>query len=133
VRLVIESAFLARGGEVFVTKMPVIRIKDLAHVMIEELAPRYGFDPVDIKIENIGSKPGEKLYEELLIGDDVSATEHKKIMRAEEAIIPWQQLDEILQQLQQANDSYDCQQVRDILLAHVNGFKPQCGIEDWLG
>ena len=66
VRLVIDSAELARGGEVFITKMPVIRIKDLAEVMIEELASLYGHDPKDIEIVTIGAKPGEKLYEELM-------------------------------------------------------------------
>ena len=66
VRLVIDSAGLARGGEVFITKMPVIRIKDLAEVMIRQLAPAYGHDPAEIKIRIIGSKPGEKLYEELM-------------------------------------------------------------------
>src|SRR6056297_1150470 len=70
VQLVIDSAALARGGEVFVTKMPVIRIKDLAGVMVEELAPLYGHDPNQIGIENIGSKPGEKLYEELMTGEE---------------------------------------------------------------
>jgi FlaA1/EpsC-like NDP-sugar epimerase len=66
VRLVIDSAILARGGEVFVTKMPVIRISDLAEVMIEELAPEFGHNPANIKIEIIGTKPGEKMYEELM-------------------------------------------------------------------
>ncbi len=66
VRLVIDSATLARGGEVLITKMPVIRIQDLAEVMIEELAPVYDYRPSDIAIEIIGSKPGEKLYEELM-------------------------------------------------------------------
>ena len=66
VQLVIDSSYLSRGGEVFVTKMPVIRIKDLAEVMINELAPEYGFNPQDIDIEIIGSKPGEKMYEELM-------------------------------------------------------------------
>ena len=66
VSLVIASAALAQGGEVFVTKMPVIRISDLAEVMIEELAPRYQYKPEDIKLVEIGSKPGEKLYEELM-------------------------------------------------------------------
>ena len=51
VRLVIESAAIARGGEVFITKMPVIRIKDLAGVMINELAPEYGYDPASIEIK----------------------------------------------------------------------------------
>ena len=66
VRLVIESAELAKGGEVFITKMPVVKISDLAQVMIEDLAPKYGFEAKDIKINIIGSKPGEKLYEELM-------------------------------------------------------------------
>ncbi len=66
VRLVIDSADLARGGEVLITKMPVIRIKDLAEVMIRELAPQYGHNPDDISIKIIGSKPGEKMYEELM-------------------------------------------------------------------
>ena len=66
VRLVIESAYLARGGEVFITKMPVIRIQDLAEVMIEELASVYGHSAEKIKIEIIGTKPGEKMYEELM-------------------------------------------------------------------
>ncbi len=66
VKLVIESSALACGGEVFITKMPIIRILDLAEVMIEELAPRYNRDPADISIEVIGAKPGEKMYEELM-------------------------------------------------------------------
>lgn len=66
VRLVVDSALLARGGEVFITKMPVVRIADLAAVMIEELAPRFGYDPEDIETRIIGTKPGEKLYEELM-------------------------------------------------------------------
>ena len=64
--LVLESADLARGGEVFITKMPVITIKDLAEVMIRELAPRYGRKAEDIGVKVIGTKPGEKLYEELM-------------------------------------------------------------------
>ena len=66
VRLVMNSVFMAEGGEVFVTKMPVVRIEDLAHVMREELAPRHGLNSEDIPIEVVGLKPGEKLYEELL-------------------------------------------------------------------
>jgi FlaA1/EpsC-like NDP-sugar epimerase len=66
VRLVIDSAGLARGGEVFVTKMPVIRIKDLAEVMVQELSSVYGHDPDKIAVTNIGTKPGEKMYEELM-------------------------------------------------------------------
>ena len=66
VRLVIQSAFLAKGGEVFITKMPVIRIQDLAEVMVDELAENYGFSPADIEVKIIDVKPGEKMYEELM-------------------------------------------------------------------
>lgn len=66
VRLIIDSARYACGGEVFITKMPVIRIKDLAEVMISELASIYGHNPESIEINVIGTKPGEKLYEELM-------------------------------------------------------------------
>lgn len=74
VRLVMDSTFLARGGEVFVTKMPVVRIADLAAVMIEELAPCHNFDPKDVELHIIGSKPGEKLYEELLNDEETRRT-----------------------------------------------------------
>lgn len=70
VQLVINSAKIARGGCVFITKMPVIKIKDLAEVMIEELSPVYGLDPDKIKINIIGTKPGEKMYEELMSDEE---------------------------------------------------------------
>jgi len=66
VGLVINSCQLAQGGEVFVTKMPVMRISDLALAMISELAPRYGFAAESISMTEVGTKPGEKLYEELM-------------------------------------------------------------------
>ncbi len=74
VQLVIGSSIIARGGEVFITKMPVIRISDLAEVMITELAPSYGHDPADIKTTEIGIKPGEKLYEELMSEEEMRRT-----------------------------------------------------------
>ena len=63
--LVIESMALARGGEVFITKMPVLRIVDMAHVMVEMLAPLHGLDPADVPITYTRPRPGEKLWEEL--------------------------------------------------------------------
>jgi len=74
VELLIESYKLACGGEVFITKMPVVKIQDLAVAMIEELSPSYGFNPSEIQIVEIGSKPGEKLYEELMSDEELSRT-----------------------------------------------------------
>ena len=71
VRLVMESLQLARGGEVFVTKMPVMRIQDLAETMVELLAPLYGYAPEDIEIKLIGARPGEKMYEELMSEEEL--------------------------------------------------------------
>ena len=79
VELVIDSAELARGGEVFITKMPIIRIADLAMAMVEELAPLYGYKPEDIEVVEIGRKSGEKLYEELMSHEETRrAMELKK-------------------------------------------------------
>lgn len=74
VRLVLDSAEMARGGEVFVTKMPTVRIEDLAVAMIEELSPRYGHNPGEVKIVEIGVKAGEKLYEELMNDEETRRT-----------------------------------------------------------
>lgn len=68
--LVIRSCELACGGEVFVSKMPTLRIADLAQAMIEELAPGFGRNVAEIKVEEIGIKPGEKLYEGLMSGEE---------------------------------------------------------------
>ncbi len=78
--LVIRAVMLARGGEVFITKMPVVRILDLAQAMIELLAPRYGRDPADIKMTYIGSKPGEKLYEELMSDEETHRSQELEDM-----------------------------------------------------
>jgi FlaA1/EpsC-like NDP-sugar epimerase len=74
VRLVIESTTIAKGGEVFITKMPVINIKALAEIMIDELAPFFGYQPKDISVQNIGTKPGEKIYEELMNSEETRRT-----------------------------------------------------------
>jgi len=72
VRLVMDTVQLGKGGEVFVTKMPVVMIESLAEVMIEELAPKYRYNPEDIEIKLIGPKPGEQLFEELMNGEEIS-------------------------------------------------------------
>jgi FlaA1/EpsC-like NDP-sugar epimerase len=74
VRLVLSSVEEAKGGEVFVTKMPVIKIANLATAMIEEIAPQYGKTTTEIEITEIGTKPGEKLYEELMSDEETRRT-----------------------------------------------------------
>jgi FlaA1/EpsC-like NDP-sugar epimerase len=74
VQLVLNSSKYAKGGEVFVTKMPVMRIEDLAVAMIQLLAPKYDRDPDEISINEIGTKPGEKLYEELMSYEELRRT-----------------------------------------------------------
>ena len=71
-QLVLRATELAKGGEVFVTKMPVVRIVDLAHSMIDLVAPRVGRRAADVNIEYIGKKPGEKLYEELMTQEETA-------------------------------------------------------------
>ena len=74
VKLVLDSVFLAKGGEILVTKMPVVRIADLAAVMIEELAPVFGRSAGEIETVQIGSKPGEKYFEELMNQEEIRRT-----------------------------------------------------------
>ena len=89
VGLVMDSLFLAKGGEIFVTKMPVLRIGDLAEVMIEELALKYGYRPGDISVEIIGPRPGEKMYEELMNEEEVKRSiELQKYFVIQPAILP---------------------------------------------
>jgi FlaA1/EpsC-like NDP-sugar epimerase len=72
VELVLKSAEMAKGGEIFIFKMSALRIGDLAEAMIQELAPEYGYAPNEIKIKNIGKRAGEKLYEELMTEDEAA-------------------------------------------------------------
>ena len=72
VELVLKSVEMAQGGEVFIFKMPTLNISDLGEVLIEELAPQYGNRTEDIGIEIIGTKPGEKMYEELMTEDEAN-------------------------------------------------------------
>jgi len=74
VRLVVDSAGYACGGEVFITKMKAVQIETLARVMINELAPRFGHRPEQIEVNVIGTKPGEKMYEELLNREETRRT-----------------------------------------------------------
>jgi len=134
--LVIQAGAMGMGGDVFVLDMgEPVKIVDLAKRLIHLSGLTVSDDENpdgDIAIEFTGLRHGEKLYEELLIGDNVSLTKHQKIMRAEEHIIPWVTLEPILDQLQDAIKHADHQWVRNLLLKHIDGFAPQCDIEDWL-
>ena len=70
VELILKATKMAKGGEIFILKMPAVKIKDLAEVMIKELAPKYGYKPEEIKIKITGRRAGERLYEELMTEDE---------------------------------------------------------------
>jgi len=78
--LVLKAAHMSEGGEIFVLKMLALRIKDLAQAVIEEMAPKYGYRPEEIKIVFIGKKDGEKLYEELMNEDEAELVYENKDM-----------------------------------------------------
>ncbi|ABR56014.1 polysaccharide biosynthesis protein CapD [Methanococcus aeolicus Nankai-3] len=80
VKLVLKSCTLAKGGEIFILKMPSVKIKDLIEVVVEELAPKYGYDPEEINIKIIGKRPGEKLYEELIVEEEIYKLEELEDM-----------------------------------------------------
>jgi FlaA1/EpsC-like NDP-sugar epimerase len=88
----------------------------------------------DIAIEYTGLRPGEKLYEELLIGESVTGTDHPKIMRAEEETLSWQELKPLIDNLARACDTADSEEIRRVLLAAVAGFEPDAGSDSkWKG
>lgn len=137
-QLVIQAGAMGEGGDVFVLDMgQPVRIMELAKRMIrlsgltlrDELRP-----DGDIAIEVTGLRPGEKLYEELLIGDDARGTEHSRIMVAQETWLPWFRLRPLLASLDDACHRFDHQQVRDILMNAPAAFEPTDGICDlvWL-
>ena len=135
-QLVIQAGAMGQGGDVFVLDMgEPIRIVDLAKRMIHlsGLEIKDAEHPGgDIEISYTGLRPGEKLYEELLIGDNVSKTGHERIMRAQEQVIPWTELEKMLAVLEQATQDDDFERVRAVLADAVTGFVPQCEIEDVL-
>jgi FlaA1/EpsC-like NDP-sugar epimerase len=127
--LVIQAGALGHGGDVFVLDMgEPVKIRQLARRMIQlsGLSVLDEQNPEgDVAIQFTGLRPGEKLYEELLIGDNVSITQHEKIMRAEESVMPWQQLEPVLNQLRELCQQGNPQDVKQVLLDHVDGFNPE--------
>ena len=135
-QLVIQAGSMGQGGDVFVLDMgQPVRIAELAEKLIHlsGLSVRSEKCPHgDIKIEYTGLRPGEKLYEELLIGDNVSPTEHPMIMRANEEHLDWDALKNRLAKLVKAVENDDYPQVRQLLREVVSGYVPEGEIVDWI-
>ncbi|HID82991.1 MAG TPA: polysaccharide biosynthesis protein [Chromatiales bacterium] len=134
VQLVIQAGAIAQGGDVFVLDMgEPVKILDLAKQMIHlaGLKVQDEENPEgDIAIKFTGLRPGEKLYEELLIGENVSGTRHPMIMRAEEEMLPWNELEQLLVDMKQCMKEHDIDKLRALLLEAVKGYQPQHDIED---
>ncbi|PTR29827.1 MULTISPECIES: nucleoside-diphosphate sugar epimerase/dehydratase [unclassified Pseudomonas] len=135
-QLVIQAGSMGQGGDVFVLDMgEPVRIVELAEKMIHlsGLSVRSEKNPHgDISIEFTGLRPGEKLYEELLIGDNVAATQHPMIMTANEDYLSWDVLKVKLSELLRAVDQDDYARVRQLLRDTVSGYSPDGEIVDWI-
>ncbi|VVM47968.1 UDP-N-acetyl-alpha-D-glucosamine C6 dehydratase [Pseudomonas fluorescens] len=135
-QLVIQAGSMGQGGDVFVLDMgEPVRIVELAEKMIHlsGLSLRSEKNPHgDISIEFTGLRPGEKLYEELLIGDNVAATQHPMIMTANEDYLSWDVLKVKLTELLRAVDQDDYARVRQLLRDTVSGYTPDGEIVDWI-
>jgi FlaA1/EpsC-like NDP-sugar epimerase len=135
-QLVIQAGAMARGGDVFVLDMgQSVKILDLARRMVElsGLTVKDEDHPEgDIEIEVTGLRPGEKLYEELLIGDDPRPTLHPRIMKAHEAFLPWAELEPRLAALEVALNANDVAVIRQMMQGLVAGYIPSDDIVDWV-
>ena len=132
--LVIQAGAMGKGGDVFVLDMgEPVKIYDLAKRLINlsgmELKDKKNPEG-DIEIIFTGLRPGEKLYEELLIGDNISTTEHNQILRAEEEFLSISELDEYFTLLNDAEKEGDVKALRDIMSMVVSGFAPEDEIVD---
>ncbi|WP_411705135.1 polysaccharide biosynthesis protein [Edaphovirga cremea] len=135
-QLVIQAGSMGQGGDVFVLDMgEPVKIIELAEKMVHlsGLSVRSEKNPHgDIAIEFTGLRPGEKLYEELLIGDNVVATQHPMIMSANEDYLSWDLLKTKLTELLAAVDEDDYSRVRQLLRDTVSGYAPDGEIVDWI-
>lgn len=133
-QLVIQAGAMGKGGDVFVLDMgEPVRIIDLARKMIRLM----GFEEKtqanpkgDIEIKVTGLRPGEKLYEELLIGGEEATTTHPRIRTANEVSLPWDEMLSLLSALDSACEAYDQAAIRELLLSAPAAFNPQDGICD---
>jgi len=136
VELVIQAGAMSQGGDMFVLNMgEPVRIIDLAKKMVHlsglKIKDKLNPDG-DIEIKLTGLRPGEKLYEELLIGNNVSETDNPMIMRAKEEMLAWDDLKLILNELEKVIDNGDQLKLRQLLIKAVPDFKPQSDISDIL-
>ncbi|MEY8198412.1 MAG: nucleoside-diphosphate sugar epimerase/dehydratase, partial [Colwellia sp.] len=133
-QLVIQAGAMGKGGDVFVLDMgDSVKIYDLARniIHLSGFSVKDAESPDgDIEIKCTGLRPGEKLYEELLIGDNVSGTSHERIMTAQEAMLDWHELELLLTKLDEACHEFDHESIRQILLKAPTGFNPTDGICD---
>ena len=132
--LVIQAGSLGVGGEVFVLDMGnPIKIYDLAKKMIR-LSGLEVFDMEtkegDIEIEFSGLREGEKLFEELIIGDEVSKTQHDRILKADEESLEWEEVETFLSKFKEAFKTRNERQAHDLLINSVSVFKPYSGLND---
>jgi FlaA1/EpsC-like NDP-sugar epimerase len=130
-QLVIQAGTMATGGEVFVLEMGTpVKIDDLARTMIR-LSGRELRDEAhpdgDVAIEYIGLRPGEKLYEELLIGENTTGTSHPRIFKNNEPIVPFEELAAVLERLEDAIHRLDEAEMQDVLRTTVEGYVPAGG------
>ena len=135
-QLVIQAGAMAKGGDVFVLDMgQPVKIMDLAHRLIElsGLTVKNEHNPDgDIEIEITGLRPGEKLYEELLIGDNPKPTSHARIMKSHEELLPWPELEAKLKALEIALNVNDVAVIRRMMQSLVTGYTPSDDIVDWV-
>lgn len=135
-QLVIQAGSMGTGGDVFVLDMgQPVKIAELAEKMIHLTGLSVASDENpsgDIAIEFTGLRPGEKLYEELLIGDNVSPTDHPMIMRANEEHLPWEPFKVVMADLIKAVEQDDYDRVRQLLRDTVCGYAPEGEIVDWM-
>jgi FlaA1/EpsC-like NDP-sugar epimerase len=132
--LVLQAAAMGGVGDVFVLDMgEPIKIFELAKrlISLSGLEVKDVDNPNgDIEIIFTGLRPGEKLYEELLIGDNVSKTEHARILKAQEDFIPFTQLEDYLRQMEEASETGDTSLLKEVLSKAVLGFTPDEKVVD---
>lgn len=135
-QLVIQAGAMAKGGDVFVLDMgEPVKIVELAEklILLMGLELKNDDNPNgDIEIVYSGLRPGEKLYEELLIGNNVEGTSHPRVMTAKEKLLPWNEMVELIDQLDSYCQRNDLEGIREVLLNAPADYQPTGGIEDYL-